>query len=206
MKSLRAFAAIAVLLLLVTVWILPLPAGTRLFVTVVLLFCGVFVFVDATGKGRVFAAITVALLGLYLALTAQRGFLLLRDGGWVGALLGLGMILLPALGAWALVREVLFGTRVQGLARRLEAEGGLPPDDLPRTPAGKVLRQAADAEFERRRAQVEEDPEDWRTWFRLAVAYDDAGDRKRARRAMRDAVGLSRGRPARNLAAGEARG
>ena len=45
--------------------------------------------------------------------------------------------------------------------------------------------------------------EDWRAWFRLALAYDAAGDRKRARRAMRDAVALDRGRPAHHLADGE---
>ncbi|OAX53504.1 hypothetical protein A5N15_11615 [Rothia kristinae] len=66
MRSLRAFTALACLLLLGTVWLLPLPAATRLGITVVLVLCGVFVLVDSTGKGRTFAAITVALLVLYL--------------------------------------------------------------------------------------------------------------------------------------------
>jgi Flp pilus assembly protein TadD len=37
---------------------------------------------------------------------------------------------------------------------------------------------------------VEQSPEDWRAWFRLAHAYDVAGDRGRAREAMRKAIEL----------------
>ncbi|KTR54674.1 hypothetical protein SA11R_08410, partial [Rothia kristinae] len=69
--------------------------------------------------------------------------------------------------------------------------------------SGRIDREAADAAFPARRAEVEREPEDWRAWFRLALAYDAAGDRKRARRAMRDAVALDRGRPAHHLADGE---
>ena len=43
------------------------------------------------------------------------------------------------------------------------------------------------------RAQTEAAPEDWRTWFRLALAYDAAGDRTRARAAARHAVALHDG-------------
>lgn len=34
---------------------------------------------------------------------------------------------------------------------------------------------------------VERQPSDWRAWFRLGLAYQDAGDRRRARKAMRQA-------------------
>jgi Flp pilus assembly protein TadD len=40
------------------------------------------------------------------------------------------------------------------------------------------------------RAEVEADPDDWRRWYRLARAYDYAGDRTRARETMRKAVEL----------------
>ena len=43
-------------------------------------------------------------------------------------------------------------------------------------------------------AEAEAAPEDWRSWFRLSCAYDAAGDRKRARASMRDAVKLFRGK------------
>jgi Flp pilus assembly protein TadD len=62
--------------------------------------------------------------------------------------------------------------------------------DLPRRPSGRVDRDAADAWFEGRRAEVEENSGDWRAWYRLAYAYDVAGDRRRARATMRKAVDL----------------
>ena len=34
------------------------------------------------------------------------------------------------------------------------------------------------------------DPDDWRRWYRLARAYDHAGDRRRAREAMKTALKL----------------
>jgi Flp pilus assembly protein TadD len=40
------------------------------------------------------------------------------------------------------------------------------------------------------RGELESDPDDWRRWYRLARAYDYAGDRPRAREAMRTAVSL----------------
>ncbi len=49
-------------------------------------------------------------------------------------------------------------------------------------------REAADVRFVQRQREVEADPDDWGAWFRLAVAYDDAGDRRRARSAMRTAI------------------
>ena len=39
-------------------------------------------------------------------------------------------------------------------------------------------------------------PQDWRGWYALAHAYDLAGDRKRARSAMRHAIDLEGGDPA----------
>ena len=68
--SLRLWSALACILLAVTVLLLPVPFGARAFILGVLLFSGVFMVVDAGGKGKTFAALTVALLGLYLLFTA----------------------------------------------------------------------------------------------------------------------------------------
>ncbi|WP_129662014.1 tetratricopeptide repeat protein [Rothia uropygialis] len=203
MRGLKIFTAAAVVLVAITVWLLPVPPGTRLFILVILAFSAAFVFIDSTNKGKTFAAITVALLALYLVLTLQRGILLVASGDIAGILLGAGLIVLPLIGAWALIREVLFGVRVQQLASILGREGGLPEDNLPRTASGGIDRESADAEFPVYQREVEADPENWRTWFRLSCAYDAAGDRKRARRSMRDAVALYQGRPAGALSQGE---
>ena len=45
--------------------------------------------------------------------------------------IGAAYLVLPVIGAWALVRELLFGARTEQMATVLEAEGGLPEDNLP---------------------------------------------------------------------------
>ena len=52
------------------------------------------------------------------------------------------------------------------------------------------MREDADAVFPTYRAAVEANPDDWRAWYRLGLAYDAAGDRRRAREAVRRAIRL----------------
>lgn len=78
----------------------------------------------------------------------------------------------------------------QPARRRARRGGGLPVDELKRTPSGRIDRDSADEVFARRRAETEEAPDDWRSWFRLAVAYHDARDVPRARKAMQRAISL----------------
>lgn len=143
-------------------------------------------------RTKIWVGAVTLLLVFYLVVSLQRSVLLLSDANLVAKALGLAYLVLPIVGAWALVRELLFGARTERLAKILEAEGGLPEDTLPRTPAGRIIREAADLEFEKYRAEAEAAPEDWRSWFRLSCAYDAAGDRKRARASMRDAVRIFR--------------
>lgn len=139
------------------------------------------------------AAITV-LLVFYLVVTFDRARILLLDPQPVAKAIGAAYLVLPVVGAWALLRELAFGARLERLGRELDAEGGLPEDTLPRTAAGRIVRSAADAEFAYYRGEAEAAPEDWRSWYRLGLAYDAAGDRKQARAAMRRAIALHRGR------------
>ncbi len=139
------------------------------------------------------AALALAVLvALYLALVGWRGVLLVGEGTPAAVLLGLAVIALPVVGAWAVWREIRFGLESQQMVRELEREDGVPVDDLPRRPSGRPDRTAADAAFAQRREAAEAAPNDWRSWFRLAVAYDDAGDRRRARQTMRHAMRLRR--------------
>ena len=190
--SLRLWAVCACALMVLTVLIL-LPLTVRALILGVLIFSAVFVAVDAGGWGKTFAAMTCALLTLYLAHIAQQGFVMLASGSVAGIVLGAGMILLPILGAWALVREVLFGARIQRMARELAASNELVEDNLPRTPSGRVDREAAAAEFESFAEAVEQEPNNWKAWFNLACMYDAGGERKRARAAMRNAWALRSG-------------
>nr|WP_297429273.1 hypothetical protein [uncultured Actinotalea sp.] len=145
-------------------------------------------------RGLVGAVLLSALLVVYIVAVADRGLALVRTGEAVGVVLGLGVLVLPALGAWLLVREWRQAVAVQRMADELEREGRLPVDDLPRSPGGRIDRAAADEAFERARAEVEATPEDWAAWFRLAFAYDASGDRRRAREALRTAARLHRRR------------
>jgi cytochrome c-type biogenesis protein CcmH/NrfG len=135
-------------------------------------------------------AVLVLVLAFYAVLIGFKGIALLASGSLVGQLLGVALLVMPLLGLYVVWREIEFGRRTAVLARTLDAEGGLPVDDLPRRPSGRVDRGAADALFMRMREQTEASPEDWRAWFRLALAYDAAGDRTRARAAARRAISL----------------
>jgi tetratricopeptide (TPR) repeat protein len=146
-------------------------------------------------KVKLGVLLVTALLVFWLVVSFQRSFLLLGAPEPVAKAIGVGYLLLPCIGAWALIRELLFGAQTQRMARQLESEGGLPVDDLPRTPSGRIVRSAADQAFPAYQAETEADPDNWRSWFRLSYAYDAAGDRKRARRAMRDAGKLYRQGP-----------
>jgi hypothetical protein len=153
-----------------------------------------FLAVFRKNRTKIWVGAVTLLLVFYLVVSFQRSVLLLLDSNPTAKAIGAAYLVLPAIGAWAMIRELLFGARTEQMARVLESEGGLPVDELPRTPAGRIIRSAADLEFEKYRAEAEAAPGDWRSWFRLSCAYDAAGDRKRARASMRDAVKLFRGK------------
>ncbi|MDQ1113250.1 cytochrome c-type biogenesis protein CcmH/NrfG [Microbacterium testaceum] len=139
---------------------------------------------------RVAVAVMTVLLLMYVVLAGQRAIVLLSSGETVGVVMGVALLVLPALAIWAIGRELWFGVRAQRLGERLEAEGGLPDEDLPVRPSGRIEREDGDALFPRYRADVEEHPGDWRARYRLGLAYDAAGDRRRARDAIRTAIRL----------------
>lgn len=139
-------------------------------------------------------AVLVVILAFYAVLVGAKGVAFIASGKPVAMLLGVAVLILPFLALGLVWREIAFGRRSAELAAALEAEGGLPVDDLPRRPSGRVDRAAADEAFDVRQAEVEADPDSWQAWYRLALAYDDAGDRARARSAVRTAIALYDGR------------
>ncbi|TWP50188.1 hypothetical protein FKR81_20960 [Lentzea tibetensis] len=142
-------------------------------------------------KTRITAFVLTAALAVYFVLLTGRAIALIGTGELVGIALGIGVLLLPLIGVWIAWTNLRFGYQTEKMARELADEGGLPDDsDLPRRPSGRVDRDAADAWFEERKSELEAAPEDWRAWFRLAHAYDLAGDRRRARDTMRRAIEL----------------
>ena len=138
-------------------------------------------------------AFMCAALLAYIVLLGRSAVLMIGSGRAVAVVLGVALLILPAIGLWAMIATLRAGFAHQKLAR-LVAEDGMELDvsALPRRPSGRIDRDAADALFDTVRAELDSDPHDWRRWYRLARAYDYAGDRGRAREAMRKAVELQR--------------
>jgi hypothetical protein len=145
-------------------------------------------------RARLAVVLMAALLVLYLALVGWRAVLFVLSGEPVGVLIGIALIVLPIIGMWALSAELFFGFRSERLVRLLDAQGALPVEELPIRPSGRPERSAADADFPRYQAETDAAPDDWGAWFRLGLAYDAAGDRRRARGAIRTAIALERSR------------
>lgn len=143
-------------------------------------------------RGRIGAIVMAALLLLYLVVVTQLALRLIAIDDAISRALGIALIVLPLIGLWALVAELVFGVRSQRLTTMLERTGQLPVDDLPARASGRPVRTAADAEFPRYQAEVEAAPGSWEAWFRLGLAYDASGDRRRARQSIRRSIALER--------------
>lgn len=130
----------------------------------------------------------VALI-VYFVLLGRAGVILVTSGEPAAIGLGIGVFVLPVIGLWAMVATLRAGFAHQRLGR-IVGEQGLELDvsALPRMPSGRIQRAAADALFAEVKTEVEANPDDWRLWYRLARAYDYAGDRTRARETMKTAM------------------
>lgn len=140
------------------------------------------------------ALMCVAMLA-YLVLLGRMAVAMIGSGRAAAVGLGFAVLIMPVIGLWAIAATLRSGFAHQKLARLIDADGmELDTSALPRRPSGRIERHAADELFATVRTEVETDPDDWRRWYRLARAYDYAGDRRRAREAMKTAVQLE-GRP-----------
>lgn len=143
-------------------------------------------------KGLAYAAAMTALLVLYVWLVGARAVVLLQTGKPAAIGIGAAALVVPAVTVWFAWNEWRQARAVAAMYAALEAEGGLIADDLPRSRAGRVDKDVAAAQFPEFARAVEAAPEDWRGWFHLGWAYDAAGDRRRARTALRKAAQLFR--------------
>jgi hypothetical protein len=146
-------------------------------------------------RTQLLIAFLCAAMLLYFVLLGRLAVAMIASGRAAAVGLGLAVLIMPVIGLWAMITTLRAGFAHQKLAR-LIAEDGMELDasTLPRRPSGRIRRDAADELFATVRTEVEAHPDDWRHWYRLARAYDYAGDRRRAREAMKTAVQLE-GRP-----------
>jgi hypothetical protein len=140
-------------------------------------------------KGALLLVAATALVGLYMVVRAVDLF---RTGSVLGALLGIGVLLLVLVGGLLVAGEVRLGAGSARLAARLEAEGDLRDPELERTASGRLTEAAAEQLFALRKGEVEAAPTDWRAWWRLAAAYGESRDTSAGRRAMRKAIALEK--------------
>lgn len=140
---------------------------------------------------RIGVAVMAALLVLYIALVGWRAVVLLGSGQALGITMGVALLVMPLIGAWALVRELQFGLAADRLGRTLDGEGGMPeaPEDL--RPNGRLFPEDADRLVSEYGSAAAEKPADWRAQYRLGVVHDAAGHRKDARAAIRAAIRLA---------------
>lgn len=150
---------------------------------------------NKTVRIQLLIALMCAAMLAYFVLLGRLAIAMIGSGRAAAVGLGMALLIMPVIGLWAMVATLRAGFAHQRLAR-LIAEDGMELDasGLPRRPSGRIERDAADALFATVRSEVEGDPDDWRRWYRLARAYDYAGDRRRAREAMKTALELQ-GRP-----------
>jgi hypothetical protein len=128
-------------------------------------------------------------LVVYFFLLGRIALAFIMSGEPAAIGLGAALMIMPLIGIWVLVSTLRAGFAHQRLGRIIKNEGmELDVSSLPRMASGRIEREAADALFATVRDELEQDPDDWRRWYRLARAYDYAGDRSRAREAMKKAV------------------
>ncbi len=147
--------------------------------------------VSPAARVKVLVAFMCVALLMYLVFLGRIAVLLITSDSKTAIALGLALLIMPVLGLWAMVATLRDGFAVQRLSRLIAADGmDLDPSVLPRRPSGRFEREAADALFHTVRAELDADPDNWQRWYRLARAYEFAGDRRRAREAMKTAVAM----------------
>jgi tetratricopeptide (TPR) repeat protein len=128
---------------------------------------------------------------VYFLLLGRIASAFITSGSGAAIGLGIAILVMPLIGIWVMVSTLQAGLAHQRLARLAREQGmELDVSGLPTMPSGRVQREAVDELFETVRDELERDRDNWLRWYRLARAYDYAGDRSRAREAMKKAVEL----------------
>lgn len=141
---------------------------------------------------RIGVALMSALLLLYIVAISGLAITLIGSGDGVLIALGLALGVLPILGLWGLVAEVMFGFRSERLMVLMAQQGALPAETAPVPHRKRLNRQTAEAVFPTYLAAAEAPPQHWQAWMRLGIVYEASGDRRLARSSVRKAIELHR--------------
>lgn len=141
---------------------------------------------------RIGVTVMGAALLLYIVIAVWLGVMFFSVGTPLSIGMGVALVIIAPIGAWALVREVMFGFSADRLGRILDGEGGMPEAPEQLTPSGRLRREDVEPLIAQYTTETEADAEDWRARYRLGVVQDAAGRRKDARGSIREAIRLAR--------------
>lgn len=141
---------------------------------------------------RIGVAVMGAALALYIVIAIWLAVMFFAVSTPAAIGMGIALIVIAPIGAWALWREMRFGFAADRLGRQLDVEGGMPPAPAELTPSGRLRSEDVEPLIGEYSAQAEAAPGDWRARYRLGVVQDAAGRRKDARASIREAIRLSR--------------
>ena len=142
-------------------------------------------------KGKLSAAVMGVLTLVYVALLANTGFKLLGMESAIAKAMGTLILVFPILAIWLTFMEFRFAVRLEKLTDRIVAAGDFPVLDFEYRPSGRATKASAAIVFEEYAKKVAADEGNYLNWFAIGLAYEAAGDRRRARSAMRRALKLS---------------
>lgn len=143
-------------------------------------------------RQKLAAALMAGLTLLYVFLLGQTGYLLLIDDEPIAKVIGGLIMVFPLFAAWAIFIELRFGLALEKLSRKIIEDGNLPEFDFELRPSGRPTRASADRVFEQHQTKAAENEINYLYWYGLGLIYDAAGDRTRARKAMRTAIALAK--------------
>lgn len=141
---------------------------------------------------RIGVAVMGAALLLYIVIAVWLGVMFFSVGTPLSIGMGVALVIIAPIGAWALVRELVFGFSADRLGRILDGEGGMPEAPEQLTPSGRLRREDVEPLIAQYTTSVEADAEDWRARYRLGVVQEASGRRKDARASIREAIRLAR--------------
>lgn len=144
-------------------------------------------------KGKLSAAVMGVLTLVYVSLLANTGFKLVAMDSGVAKAMGALILVFPVLAIWLTIMEFRFGVQIEKLSKEIESAGNWPALAFEFRPSGRPTKASAALVFEEYAKKVAADEGSYLNWFALGLAYDAAGDRRRARAAMRRALKLNRG-------------
>lgn len=128
---------------------------------------------------------------IYLALMTNQAITLIQVDNVIAKVMGVALFGLPAVGIWAVIRELRFGLQVEALAKQVREQDVWPLFDLEFRPSGRPIRASAEKVFNLYAELAKNNPDDWHSWFNLSLAYDASGDSRRARASMRRAIEIA---------------